>query len=141
MAQESLRTCAHEIISFSIPGEPVPFARAGANGKQRFTPKRQSLAMDAVRLHAQRAMAGVAPFEGPVELQIRATYPVPASWSKKKREAAKWKASKPDVDNLGKLVADSLNGIAYVDDAQVVSLTVQKPYGPVPSLTVSIIQI
>jgi Holliday junction resolvase RusA-like endonuclease len=130
-----------EIVSFHVPSEPVPFARAGANGKRRFTPSKQAHAMDAIRLHAQRAMAGQQPFEGPVELSVRATYIVPASWSKKRRDAAVWKASKPDADNLGKIVADSLNSIAYHDDAQITSMTVQKVYGLKAGLTVSISQL
>jgi Holliday junction resolvase RusA-like endonuclease len=126
------------LISFSIPGDPVPFARTGAHGARRFTPKKQALAMDAIRLYAQRAMDGQGPLQGPVELSIRATYLVPASWPRKRREAALWKASKPDADNLGKLVADSLNSIVYLDDAQVASMTVQKMYGPIAGLTVSV---
>lgn len=36
---------------------------------------------------------------------------------------------KPDVDNLAKIVLDSLNKIAYDDDAQVCRLLVEKRYG------------
>ena len=32
----------------------------------------------------------------------------------------------PDIDNLAKFVLDSLNGIAYKDDCQVVKLVVYK---------------
>ena len=35
---------------------------------------------------------------------------------------------KPDVDNIAKAVFDSLNGIAYKDDAQVVELSMSKYY-------------
>jgi Holliday junction resolvase RusA-like endonuclease len=33
---------------------------------------------------------------------------------------------KPDIDNIGKLVLDALNGVAYVDDVQVVVLDIRK---------------
>lgn len=33
---------------------------------------------------------------------------------------------KPDADNIAKIVCDGLNGIAYKDDKQIVSLTVLK---------------
>lgn len=35
---------------------------------------------------------------------------------------------KPDCDNVAKIVLDALNGIAYPDDSQVVSLCVRKFY-------------
>ena len=37
-------------------------------------------------------------------------------------------AKKPDADNILKIVADALNGIAYGDDKQVVTAQVQKQY-------------
>lgn len=33
---------------------------------------------------------------------------------------------KPDVDNIGKVVLDALNGVAYLDDKQVTLLRVRK---------------
>ena len=36
---------------------------------------------------------------------------------------------KPDADNLAKAILDALNGVAYPDDAQIVTLTVRKRYG------------
>lgn len=36
--------------------------------------------------------------------------------------------TKPDVDNVGKLVMDALTGLAYVDDKQVVSLHVDRDW-------------
>ena len=33
---------------------------------------------------------------------------------------------KPDADNIAKIVLDALNGVAWLDDAQVTSLTVVK---------------
>ena len=127
-----------ELIAFTVPGEAVPWSRAGSNSGHRYTPKRQASFMGAVKMFASQAMAGAAPINGPVELSIRATYLVPASWPAKRRAKATWKASKPDADNLGKIVADSLNSLAYADDAQVASLIVQKRYGPIAGLTVSV---
>jgi Holliday junction resolvase RusA-like endonuclease len=130
-----------EVISLCIPGEPVPFARAGANGKTRFTPKKQSTFMGQIGFYASRAMAGRPPFDGPIELHIQAEYLVPASWSKKKQEAAVWKASKPDADNLAKIAKDAMSKIIYRDDAQVVSLTVKKIYSPIARLIIIITEI
>jgi Holliday junction resolvase RusA-like endonuclease len=133
-------TCGPDegLIAFTVPGEAVPWSRAGSNSGQRFTPRKQANFMGAIKLFASQAMAGTKPFEGPVELSIRATYLIPASWPAKRKAAASWKTSKPDADNLGKIVADALNALAYADDAQVASLIVQKRYGPLAGLTISV---
>ncbi len=129
------------MIAFTIPGEPVAFARSGGNDKIRFTPKRQRDFMALCKLAAHKAMDGAEPMQGPIELQIRATYLVPKSWPKKRAATARWRTSKPDADNIGKIIADAMNEIVYVDDAQVAHLTVQKTYGRVAAVTVSAMQI
>jgi Holliday junction resolvase RusA-like endonuclease len=129
------------LVSFTIPAEPVAFARSGGNGAVRFTPKRQRDFMALVKLAAHKAMDGEPPLDGPIELQIRATYRVPSSWSKKRAATARWRTARPDADNIAKLVADSINEIVYGDDAQVVSLTVQKVYGPIADVTVTAMQL
>ena len=125
---------------FPVPGTAVPWARAGAVGKRRFTPAKQTNFMGVLQVHAREAMAGRAPIEGPVELQVMAAYAWPSSWSKKRRAdpLEAWKVSRPDADNLSKLVADALNGLAFVDDAQVVSLHVWKRYETIPLLAVRV---
>jgi Holliday junction resolvase RusA-like endonuclease len=124
-------------IAFNIPGEPVAFARSGGNGKVRFTPKRQRDFMALAKLAACKAMDGQPPLAGPVELRIRAVYRVPTSWPKKRAAEAHWRTSKPDADNIAKIVSDSINEIVFGDDAQVASLIVQKTYGPIAGVTVS----
>lgn len=61
------------------------------------------------------------PIGGPVSVYIDAYKPIPKS-VKQERE---WTV-KPDADNIAKLVLDALNGIAFVDDANVVRLTIEK---------------
>lgn len=48
---------------------------------------------------------------------------------------------KPDSDNIAKVVADALNGIAYDDDAQIADLTVIKRYTEDPCVKVTIEEI
>lgn len=126
------------MILFTVPGEPVPFARAGANGKARFTPRKQADFMTAVRTFAARAMEGRPPMDGPVGLTILATYLVPPSWSGRKRANAYWKATRPDAGNLQKLLEDAMNKIVFVDDAQVASVIVRKIYGSVAGVEVRV---
>jgi Holliday junction resolvase RusA-like endonuclease len=76
-------------------------------------------------------MRGRQPLDGPVELVVVAVYEWPKSWSAKRKAqpGAAWKTSKPDADNIGKLISDSLNCLAWRDDALVARLEVQKIYG------------
>ena len=68
----------------------------------------------------------------PVSIDIKAYFCVPKSYTKKKKLAiAKGQlhpTSRPDIDNIVKIILDGLNGIAYADDAQVISITAEKIY-------------
>lgn len=70
--------------------------------------------------------------EGPLRALIVAYYKIPKSYTKKRVEAIRrgeeYPTKKPDLDNIAKIVLDSLNKIAYDDDAQIVELTVLKRY-------------
>jgi len=76
--------------------------------------------------------------EGEVYLQIEFFYEIPKSWTKKKKENAKWHTSKPDIDNLIKSVMDSLNGIAFKDDSQVVMIQARKQYATINGVKIEI---
>ena len=45
---------------------------------------------------------------------------------------------RPDLDKLARALLDALIGVAFVDDQQVVSLTVRKVYGAAPLTRVTI---
>ena len=126
-------------FSFTVPGIPTPWARTGG-GKTvaRFTPAKQGNAAGAIKLLCSAAMRGARPFEGPVRLTVTAAYPWPKSWSARKRAAQGWKTSRPDVDNLVKLIADSLNGVAWLDDAQIAEEHICKIYDFRPGLLVKV---
>ena len=57
-----------------------------------------------------------------------------------KKTAPKVHTKRPDIDNLCKWVCDCLNGIAYKDDAQVISLSGTKIYGENPFTEINIKQ-
>lgn len=93
-----------------------------------------------------RQQAGVRfPDDAMLDVRIFAYYPIPKSVSKKKRKAMLEKrirpTKKPDADNVFKIICDSLNGIAYRDDAQVVDSMVRKFYGETPKVVVTIEEI
>lgn len=82
------------------------------------------------------------PMAGPLELELGFALAIPASWSKAKaaraRNGIQRHTSRPDVDNLGKLVMDACNGVLWHDDAQLVRVTLAKCYGPTPGTTVTL---
>ena len=45
---------------------------------------------------------------------------------------------KPDLDNVAKIILDSLNKIAYDDDSQIVDLHIRKYYSDNPRVLVSL---
>jgi Holliday junction resolvase RusA-like endonuclease len=68
--------------------------------------------------------------EGAIRARIEVYYKIPKSYTKKRvqaiRDGLEMPLKKPDADNVAKIVLDSLNKIAFDDDAQVVELTVIK---------------
>lgn len=116
------------MIQFFVPGEPRGKQRPRVTHRGTYTPKETTDAEQAIGWECKCVMNGAKPLEGPIELEIIAVFPVPESWSKKRRQDAYWKTTKPDGDNLAKLVGDSLNGVAWIDDAQVARQTIIKRY-------------
>ena len=68
--------------------------------------------------------------------------PIPKSASKKAKIAMESGVTahikKPDIDNMAKTVLDALNGLAYVDDSQIYSLTLYKTYSERPGIYLKI---
>lgn len=118
------------MIYLRIPGEPVAKQRPRFSRGRTYTP--QATLDGEARIQAAALRAEVEKIDGPVKLSCSFIYEPPKSWSKKKRAEAMgaWKTTRPDRDNLEKLVADALNGIAYDDDGQVVTGPSMKFYGP-----------
>ncbi len=124
------------MIRFTVPG-PL-----GSKGRPRFgrgrtyTDAKTKAAEKVIALYAMAA-CGVPPLiAGPVVLSIYQAVEYPASWSKKERAARRYVTSRPDADNAIKLVCDALNGVLWVDDAQVAKIFFSRMYLPGPSETV-----
>lgn len=132
-------------VRFTIPGPPAAKGRPRATtigGHARmYTPAKTMSYESLVAWTAKQAMGPSAPILGPLSVFIGAVWSVPASWSKKRSEAAIYRAAKPDVDNVAKIVADACNGIVWGDDAQIVELRVSKRYGAVPGVTVEVAEL
>ena len=101
------------------------------------TLKAEKAIKDAFRAAYGETFAG---HDGPVVMRISTTRPL--AKSNPKYWVGRADLGKPDWDNIGKLICDALNGVAYTDDAHVVMGGVQKgcrtPYGTPPLAKVCI---
>lgn len=79
------------------------------------------------------------PLAGPIYLHIYLTWPYKASERKSivKQGELVWRATKPDLDNMAKVITDQLVSCGYIaNDACICHLTVAKHYGPVGTFTI-----
>ena len=127
-------------VTFMIPGEIKAWARAGKHGKVQFTPAPQRGYMNVIRFAAETAMKGALPYDKAVALKVVAVYPWNKGASRLLRQSidGAWKATRPDGDNIVKIVKDSMNQIVYVDDAQCALTEIWKIYGDRPGLHVTV---
>lgn len=133
-----------EVCRFTVEGAPVPKARARVAYKGgvtvSYTPEATRAAQDAISWQAKAAWGQREPLQGPVQLVVVCYLSIPPSWSAERiRQAEQGEIlpiRRPDWDNLGKLVSDALNGIAWKDDSQVVQATVGKWYSSRPRTVV-----
>lgn len=133
--------------TFTILGEPKgkqrPKFTSIAGHPRAITPQQTAHYENLVRMEYQ-AQCGNFYFEDgkPVFILIDSFMAAPQSTSKKKlKEMLEYilrPLKKSDWDNIGKLICDSLNGIAYHDDAQVVDGRVRKFYAVQPKTQVFI---
>lgn len=133
-------------VYFEIPGEPQGkgrprFTKVGGYVKT-YTPEKTASYENLVKVEYQMKYHGQQFPDVPLAMEIKAFYGIPKSASKKKREMMLTHlirpTKKPDMDNVVKVIADSLNNLAYKDDTQIVECTVRKFYSEDPRVTVMI---
>lgn len=129
-------------LTIVVPGEPV------AKGRPRmsrighvYTPQ---ATRDWEKKAKQIATAAVngQQFNGPLSVSVEARFAVPKSWPAWKRAMALAgeiaHTQKPDGDNIAKAAIDALNEIAFADDAQIVSIAIEKRYAIEPLVAITI---
>lgn len=135
-----------DAIKFTVPGEPVAKGRARAFVRggmvAHYTPAKTERYEARVAIFAQQAMGWRAPLAGAVALHVVAHFGIPASWPKKLRQAAldgrEHVTRRPDLDNVLKAIKDGMNGVTWIDDAQVVEISARKCYGAEPRVEVEV---
>lgn len=86
---------------------------------------------------------GSTKFEGALQMVVNVYVRIPSGISKKNFNAMVSGEIRPtrkngDVDNLFKAISDSLNGIAYDDDSQIVEAVIRKFYAPFDKAEITI---
>lgn len=132
----------NEVIRITIPGQPQGKGRARVCLKggyaRAYTPDKTAAYENLIKLaYGNRGISVL-----PVELTVTAFYGIPKGFSRKKRtEALAGRIrplTKPDIDNVVKVVCDALNKVAYNDDTQIVKITAEKYYSDTPGVVVEI---
>jgi len=123
------------IIQFTVDGDPVPkgrprFARRG-QFVQTYTDAKTIDYETHVAMKARHAIGATEPLKGALSVFLYLRYTIPASYSKKRKEACLNGLEFPkriDIDNVYKSITDAMNGIVYVDDSQIVEAHIKKVY-------------
>ena len=128
-----------DLVTIRLAGVPKGKGRPRFSRKsgRAYTPEATRSYEGALRYAAQEVMGNRKPLDGPLAVSIIARFPIPSSWSKKKKEEALYAVCKPDADNLAK-VLDALNEVVFKDDKQVAQLMMTKIYDEAPSLEIKI---
>lgn len=133
------------MIKFTVYGKPFgkqrPRVAVHGGFSKAYTPK-ETVAYENFVKMAYLQENGEKKLQGGIEAEIVGFFPIPKSESKKRRllmlEGEIPYTKKCDCDNLAKSILDSLNGIAYDDDSQIYKLSVEKKYGEVPRVEVTL---
>ena len=123
---------------FTVEGKPQGKARPRVvqnryTGKSvAYTPTKTGNYEDLIRW-SYKAVGGKYLGEKTLQVDIQAFYPIPKAFSKVKTNDAIngdiRPTTKPDCDNIIKVVLDALNGVAFYDDKQIVAVSCNKYYG------------
>lgn len=134
-------------VNFEVPGEPC------AKGRPRFirptghavTPEKTARYEQLVQLSYMQQVGQSVMLEGPLSADITAYFAIPKSVSNRKKQQMLdgnlYPTKKPDTDNLAKIILDSLNGVAYGDDKDIVRLSVKKYWSDRPRVEVKVSEI
>ena len=123
-------TSVSETIQFFVAGHPKSMRVGGVArflraGKMQTVPKREHSEWALLVGQIARQHAPVSPWSGPVALELLFKMPRPKSAGRKR---VAWPIKRPDIDNLFHKITDSLNGVVWHDDAQIVRTILEKVY-------------
>ena len=113
------------VCRVTVPGEPVPKARARVLSRGTYTPKRTREAEERVRSYLAASRWWTRwPVQGRLRVEL-------LFFTTSKRRT--------DLDNLAKLALDASNGAVWVDDSQIDDLHIRRVRVPVNPSTVMVV--
>lgn len=117
-----------------IDRAPVVWARPRFSKGRAFTAKPQAEAKEAIRWLFKKAWRGE-PLGKEIGIRLSLTFFFKAP---RKKDCGTFKRTRPDGDNLAKLILDCGNGLLWEDDAQVVDLRIIKLWAVKPGTKIEI---
>jgi len=108
---------------------PVPASRPRVSRWSTYYPKKYTKFKK--DMEALTSEIEITPSEKLVSVELEFRIMMPKSFSKKKRQGLNntYCSNNSDIDNYIKAILDSLNGVFYIDDKQVVEIFARKIYG------------
>ena len=135
-------------IRFTVPGEPKGKARPrvfNQGGKSHAVTPQDTLNYESLVKWVFTNTMEARKLQGEIEAKIVAMYPIPKAMTKKNRqlidEGKLHPTKKPDLDNVAKIILDSLNKVAFDDDSQVTRLIVEKHFSDNPRVEVTLTEL
>lgn len=144
------------IVRFEVPGDAksfgtktTAFMRDGAlvrgtrkTEKAERWEERVAFGARAAMLLTETPDPHVRLLEGPVIVRFLCIFAMKKGRVlKKSRRPREWKTTKVDIDKVARLVLDALEGVVYLQDAQVVGLESWKIYGAQGELARTIVEV
>ncbi len=132
------------IYEFEVPAKIVGKGRPRLNSYsgQVYTPTKTKDYESLVEQYFLLKYPRYKTMEGRAKVSITACFEVPKSASKAMKEQMLDNrispTKKPDIDNVVKIVLDSMNKFAFKDDTQITKIEVEKVYGAEEKLCVRI---
>lgn len=130
-------------VEFTVTGIPKAkgrprFART-PKGVRTFTPKETVNYETWVRTCWLEQSGTTIPNDVPIALTVRAFFPIPSSFSKKKKEQLEGQphCKLPDLDNCVKSVCDGLQGYVFENDSKIYRIIAEKFYSSDPRVEVT----
>ena len=130
-----------EIMRMVFDIDPCPAARPRVSRWSTYYPKKYTQFRNEMK--ALTSEMDTTPCDKLISVDIEFNVRIPKSWTKKKKKEknGQYCDNSSDIDNYLKAILDSLNGVLFVDDRQVVEVYARKRYSNRPNIIFAMTEI